>query len=164
MGSGLYLYFYATQIAYVSALPGSSTNELYLADMSGTNPRPLMSPGSFPAVDDHFFTPDGKTVIFSAVNPAQSTPTASLLERLFGAAPVSAHGIPSDWYAVSSFGNGQPVRLTNLGDIGMYASLSPDGTYAAFIAQTGLYVMALDGSRLTYLSPRLLSGTVDWIQ
>jgi Tol biopolymer transport system component len=85
------------------------------------------------------------------------------LDRIFGIQVASAHGVPSDWYQVSTAGNGQPARLTNLGDTGMYAHLSPDGKHVAFIAQTGLYAMSLDGSNLTYLSPLVLGGTLDWL-
>jgi Tol biopolymer transport system component len=150
-------------ISYVSAAPGSTPNELYLANIDGTNPRPLTSIDLFLAVDDHFFTPDSKSLIFSAVNPGQSTPTPKLLDQLLGVITASAHGVPSDWYQIPVSGNKPPVRLTNLGDTGMYAHLSPDGKYIAFIAQTGLYSMALDGSNLTYLSPLVFGGTLDWM-
>ena len=85
-----------------------------------------------------------------------------MLERLFGIQVASAHTIPSDWYRVSISG-GQVDRLTNLSDTGMYASVSPDKKWVAFISQTGLYVMRIDGTDLTQLSDLVANGTVDWV-
>jgi Tol biopolymer transport system component len=149
------------RIAYVSAKPDGS-NELYLAGIDGSDPHPALSGGQFPAVDDHFFTPDGKGIIFSAVNPQAPAPTPSLLERIFGIEEVSAHNVPSDWYRVD-LARGQTQRLTTLNDTGMYAALSPDSQRVAFIAQSGIYVMNPDGSQLTQLSDRVATGTVDWL-
>jgi hypothetical protein len=150
-----------TQIAYVSAAPGG-TNDLYLAGIDGSHPHPALPTGAFPAVDDHFFTPDGKAIVFSAVNPQPAvSPTPTLLERLFGISLTSAHNVPSDWYGITQ-ATGQIQRLTTLGDTGMYATLSPDGRRMAFIAQSGIYVMNLDGTQLTQLTDQIATGTVDW--
>ena len=70
--------------------------------------------------------------------------------------------MPSDWYRIPLTGGG-PVRLTNLNDVGMNASLSPDGSQMAFIGSSGLYIMNLDGSNLFKLSNQLFVGTVAWI-
>jgi Tol biopolymer transport system component len=150
-----------SKIAYLSVIQGSTNNELYLADSTGANPAPLLKPGSYPAVDDHFFSPDGKAIIFSAVNQA-SQPTSSFFDRIFGVQPVLAHSIPSDWYEVPVSG-GNAQRLTNLNDTGMYACSSPDGQHIAFISKSGLYVMNPDGSGITRLSDLAATGTVDWV-
>jgi hypothetical protein len=149
------------QIAYVSAKPDGS-NELYLAGIDGSDPHPALPGGQFPAVDDHFFTPDGKGILFSAVNPQAPAPTPSLLERILGIEVVSAHNVPSDWYRLD-LATSQTGRLTTLNDTGMYAALSPDQQRVAFIAQSGIYVMNPDGSQLTQLSDRVATGTVDWL-
>ncbi|MDD5369666.1 MAG: DPP IV N-terminal domain-containing protein [Anaerolineaceae bacterium] len=150
-----------SKLSYVTALGNTGQNDLYLADSSGANPTPPLKPGTFLAVDDHFFTPDGKAIIFSAVNP-QPTPSPTVWDRLFGIQVVSAHNVPSDWYQVP-VGGGQVQRLTNLNDTGMYATLSPDGKRIAFISQTGIYVMNIDGTELTQLAQLVATGTVDWI-
>jgi Tol biopolymer transport system component len=150
-----------SKIAYLSVNPDNTQNELNLADITGENPAPLLSPGSYPAVDDHFYTLDGKTIIFSAVNNSPS-PTPTMLERILGIHVVSAHNIPSDWYAVS-LASGAVTRLTRMNDTGMYAALSPDGKHVAFISQTGLYVMNVDGTELTQLSSLIATGSIDWI-
>jgi Tol biopolymer transport system component len=148
------------QIAYVSAAP-NGPNVLYLAGIDGANPHPALPVHDFQAVDDHFFTPDGKGIVFSAVNPLGPPPTPSLFDRLFGIDVVSAHNVPSDWYVVN-VGSGRIQRLTNLNDTGMYAALSPDRQRVAFIAQSGIYVMNLDGTQLTQLTDQAATGTVDW--
>ena len=150
-----------TQIAYLSAYDGSLVNELYLAESTGANPAALLKPRAYPAVDAHFFAPDGNSVIFSAVNQAPQ-PTASFFDRIFGVQIVSAHVIPSDWYSIPVTG-GNPVRLTNLNDTGMYACNSPDGRHIAFISKSGLYLMNPDGTGITRLSDMVVTGTVDWI-
>jgi Tol biopolymer transport system component len=150
-----------SKIAYLSVNPANSQNELYLADITGENQAPLLSPGSYPAVDDHLYTLDGKTIIFSAVNNLPS-PTPTVLDLIFGIKVVSAHNIPSDWYAVS-LESGAVTRLTHINDTGMYAALSPDGKHLAFISQTGLYAMNIDGTELTQLSNLTATGSVDWI-
>jgi len=149
------------KLSFVSATPDNTNNELYLANIDGSQAGPALKPGAYPAVDDHFFTPDGKSIIFSAVNNYQTVPTPTVLDRLFGIQVASAHTIPSDWYRVSIAG-GQVDRLTNLSDTGMYATVSPDKKWIAFISQTGLYVMRIDGSGLTQLSDIVANGTIDW--
>jgi len=150
-----------SRISYLTVNPANNQNELYMADITGANPVPVLSPGAYPAVDDHFYTPDGKSIIFSAVNQVPA-PTPTLFDRIFGIDVVSAHNVPSDWYSVS-LESGKVIRLTHIEDTGMYAALSPDGKHVAFISQTGLYVMNLDGSDLTQLSSLIASGSVDWI-
>ncbi|HEX9013738.1 MAG TPA: hypothetical protein VF813_09490, partial [Anaerolineaceae bacterium] len=148
------------EIAYVSAAP-DRPNVLYLAGGDGSNPHPALPVTRFPAVDDHFYAPDGKSVIFSAVNPAQPAAQPTFLERLLGVEVVSAHNVPSDWYAVG-LESGKIDRLTNLNDTGLYAALSPDQKRAAFIARSGIYVMNLDGTQLTQLNDQAVTGTVSW--
>ncbi|HVP21352.1 MAG TPA: hypothetical protein VMS73_05770 [Anaerolineaceae bacterium] len=151
-----------SHIAFITAGQDyGSNNELYIADSNGVNPVPVLTPGSYPAVDDHFFTSDGETIVFSAVNKlAQAEP--SFLDQLFGIEVASAHTVPSDWYSVS-LGNRTVQRLTNLNDTGMYAALSPDGQHFAFTSQTGTYVMNLDGTNLIQIPDLVSIGTVDWI-
>jgi Tol biopolymer transport system component len=151
-----------TKLSFVSATPDTTNNELYMANIDGSQPIPVLQPAAYPAVDDHFFTPDGKSIIFSAVNNYQAVPTPTVLDRLFGIQIASAHTIPSDWYRVSISG-GQVDRLTNLNDTGMYATVSPDKNWMAFISQTGLYVIRIDGTGLTQLSDLVATGTVDWV-
>jgi len=151
------------RIAYVTASSTNAQADLYQAGVDGKNITPVIKPGTFQAVDDHFFTPDGQSIIFSAVDPPQPAPTQTSLERFLGITIASAHNIPSDWYEAPA-GGGEPKRLTNLEDTGMFASLSPGHDWIVFINSTGTYVMQLDGTRLTQLDGIFGSGTVDWIR
>jgi Tol biopolymer transport system component len=150
-----------TKLAYLNADPNTLGNDLYLANQDGSNSMPVLQPGVNPPIDDHFFTKDGSQLIFSMVN-IQPAPASSWLDKLFGIETASAHTVPSDWYSVTISG-GQPQRLTNLYDIGMYGDLSPDGQQIVFISATGLYIMNVDGSDLFTLSNQVYVGTVDWI-
>jgi len=150
-------------ISYVTASPNNTQADLYEAGVDGKNITPVIKPGTFQAVDDHFYTPDGQSIIFSAVDPPQPAPTPTSLERFLGITIASAHNIPSDWYEAPA-GGGDPKRLTDLEDTGMFGSLSPDHNWIVFINSTATYVMKLDGTRLTQLDGIYGTGTVDWIR
>jgi Tol biopolymer transport system component len=151
-----------SRFSYLSANPFMYSNDLYLANLDGTNQMPVFTPGAYPPIDAHIFSKDGNQLIFSMVN-AQPAPASSWLEDLFGVITVSAHNVPSDWYTAPITG-GNPQRLTELNEVNLIGDLSPDGSQMAFIGASGLYVMNIDGSGMVKLSDRLLIGTVDWIQ
>ena len=150
-----------TQLAFLYEDPVTFGNDLYLANLDGTAQTPVLPPGDNPPVDAHLFTEDGSQLIFSMVNP-QPAPASSWPEKLFGVRVASAHSVPSDWYSAPLSG-GTPQRLTNLGDINLNGSLSPDGSRVAFIAAGGLYLMNVDGSNLIQLSTDIMIGTVNWV-
>jgi Tol biopolymer transport system component len=150
-----------SKLAFLSVDMQTFANQLYLAGPTGQTPAPVLPAGSFPAVDAHLFTPDGNSIIFSAVNN-QPALASSFWDQLMGVEVASAHSVPSDWYRVD-LGTRQVVRLTNLNDIGLEGDLSPDGSFMAFIGSAGLYIMRLDGSDLTLISNQVWMGTVDWI-
>jgi Tol biopolymer transport system component len=149
------------KLSYLTADPVTLGNDLYLANTDGTAQAPVLQPGVNPPIDAHVFTIDGSQLIFSMVNPLPA-PTSSWLEELLGVKVASAHSVPSDWYRVPISG-GEPERLTNLDDVNLNGSLSPDGSKMAFISATGLFVMNVDGSNLTHLAREVLDGSVDWI-
>jgi Tol biopolymer transport system component len=150
-----------SELSYLNEDPVTFSNDLYLANPDGSNPSPVLQPGLNPPVDDHLFTQDGQQIIFSMVN-VQPAPASSWLDRLLGIEQASAHTVPSDWY-ISPVQGGTAQQLTNLGDVGMYGDLSPDGRQLVFISATGLHIMNLDGSDLYDLSNQVYIGTVDWI-
>ena len=149
------------KMAFLSFDPSTRNNELYLAGADGQNPSPILAHGMFPVVDAHMFSPDGRTITFSAVN----SPSGVKLfwwEKLLGIEIASAHDLPSDWYRVAVDG-GQAQRLTNLNDTGMYGHYSPDGKHIAFISSTGLTIMDANGGSLAQVSSAAWLGTLDWI-
>jgi len=148
-------------LAYI-ATSQEGDNNLYQAGADGSDPHPALPKGAFLAVDAHFYAPDGESLVFSAVNPSPAT-SPSAWSFPFGVEVASAHNVPSDWYSLA-LGSGKISRLTNLNDTGMYASLSPDRKKVAFIAQSGIYTMNLDGSQLNQISELAATGTVDWVK
>lgn len=151
------------RLAYISADLAALSNDLYIADLNGGNARALTSPGVTPPVDSHVFSPDGKTIYFSMVNP-QTPPASSWWENLFGIKIVTAHNAPSDWYKVPVEG-GKIERVTNVNDTGLYGAISPDGRHLAFISVTGLYVVSTNGSDLIQLSNAVFegNGNIQWL-
>ena len=133
--------------------------------MDGSNSQEVVMSGNKPPdiIDAPLFSPDGKSILFSAIVPVQaSAPT--WLEKLFGVTVASAHTVPSEWWSVPLSG-GVPDQLTHIQTTGLYASVSPDGKYIASTSGMGLFVMHQDGSELTILIDN--SGgdfaTLSWI-
>ncbi len=149
-----------TKMAYVSFVPKTNSNDLYLANPDGSQAKLVMPAGAFSAVDAPTFSPDGKTIIFSAVGGPQLS-GLSWLDQLMGVQIAEAHNVPSDWWRVSIDG-GKPERLTQINGTGMYADFAPDGQHVAFTSITGLFVMRPDGSNLVQLSTEGLGGSVSW--
>jgi Tol biopolymer transport system component len=148
-----------TKLAYVLAPANGFSNDLYLADAVGANPRLLLPPDSFAAVDAPFISPDGSTIVFSASDIGAAA-QRSWLDWLLGVQVASAHNLPSDWWRVSVSG-GQPERLTQLNDVNLYGAFSPDGEHIAFTSLTGLYIMNADGTQLLQIL-RDAVGSVSW--
>jgi Tol biopolymer transport system component len=153
------------QLVYVSIDPTNGKNKLFLANMDGSNSQEVVMSGNKPPdiIDAPLFSPDGKSILFSAIVPVQaSAPT--WLEKLFGVTVASAHTVPSEWWSVPLSG-GVPNQLTHIQTTGLYASVSPDGKYIASTSGMGLFVMHPDGSDLTILIDN--SGgdfaTLSWI-
>ncbi len=150
-----------TKLAYLSFDTESFVNDLYLANTDGTDAVPVLPPGAFPSVDAHFFSPDGQTIIFSAIGAGPS-PALTWLDRLMGVQVAEAHNVPSDWWSIT-LGSDKPVRLTQLYDTGLYGDFSPDGQYVAFLGASGIYLMKPDGRDLTPLIPIEALGTLEWV-
>jgi len=150
------------KLAYLAFDPASLATTLSLADVNGSNAAALLSSDAFPIVDSHFFSPDGRQVIFSAVTEEPAS-KRSILEQLLGIQTARAHNIPSDWWRVSTAG-GQPERLTQISRVGLFGTFAPDGRFIAFEDSTGLYVMKPDGSDIFQLLDIPASGVLAWVK
>ena len=64
-----------TQLIYVSENPDDGTNKLFVANTDGSNPHQIILSGANAPniIDAPIFLPDGKTILFSAPTPAQSS-------------------------------------------------------------------------------------------
>jgi len=152
----------STRLVYVSLDPVTGSNELVIANADGSNPQ-VISGSSMPdLIDAPIFSPDGRSILFSAPPPPQAY-QPDWLEKLMGIQVVKAHNVPSDWWSVPVTG-GVPARLTQIQTINLFASIAPDKKHIASLGEEGIFVMDLDGSNLTRLiiDPGV-SGTVSWI-
>jgi len=153
------------RLAYVTLSPLDGTNRLFVANPDGSGAYQVALSGLYTPqiIDAPFFTPDDKSVLYSAVDPTQSL-GPNWIEGLLGITIASAHNVPSDWWSVP-IGGGTPAQLTHLAAVGLYASLSPDKKYIASYSGRGLLVMHQDGTGLTLLINDMggLAGTVSWI-
>lgn len=150
-----------SKLAYVSFVPSTNSNDLYIANTDGSEARRVMPAGAFFAVDAPLFSPDGQTLLFSAVGEPQVS-SLSWLDRLLGVQIAEAHTVPSDWWRVPIQG-GKPEQLTHINGTGMYADFAPDGQHVAFADITGVFVMQPDGSHLVQLVNEAAGGTVSWV-
>lgn len=157
-----------SQLAYVTVTSANGPNELFVANAEGKDARSvqLLGPGwTESIIDAPLFLPDGKSILFSAPTPAQSSAPTSWVDKLFGVTVANAHGyIPSDWWSVPAVG-GQPVRLTRVYTPGLFASLSPDSRFIASYSSTGIFVMDPQGGNLTQIVNYTggIAGAVRWI-
>ncbi len=143
-------------LAYVT-----DANELILAESSGANPKRLLGPETFQAIDAPLFSPDQSLLCFSAVEQVSSS-LPFVFSRLLGLKIAYAHNVPSDWYCLPLDGGGEPVRLTDLDGLGLYGDFAAGGRYLAFMTTAGIFVVELDGSDLRQLQERDLVGTLNW--
>jgi len=154
----------SSKLVYVSLDPASGRNELFIANADGSNSQKvaLSGPVILEILDAPIFSPDGRSILFSAPEPTQSY-EPNWFEKVIGILVAKAHSIPSDWWSVPVTG-GTPTQLTKLQAINLFASLSPDKKYIASVSGDGLFVMGLDGSNLTQLiSDSGVHGTVSWL-
>lgn len=152
----------STKLVYVTIDPASGANKLFLANVDGSNPQEIQFTGAPQIMDAPIFSPDGKSILFSAPSPIQAyEPT--WWDRLLGVQIVKAHDVPSDWWFVPIAG-GAATRLTQLQTIRLFASISPDEKYIASMSGEGILVMGLDGSNVRQiLFDPGLSSVVNWI-
>jgi Tol biopolymer transport system component len=143
-----------SQLAYVFITSANGPNELFVANAEGTDARPIQlldSGWTQSIIDAPLFLTDGKSILFSAPLPAQSSAPTRWVDKLFGVTVANAHGyIPSDWWSVPLAG-GEPVRLTRVYSPGLFASLSADSKFIASYSSSGIFVMDPQGGNLTQI-------------
>ena len=176
------------RLAFVSAT--LSGQALVVSDPDGKNARTVVPQGQLDGISYPRLSPDGKSVVFSAIAPMLPIPTTTpppgraaptpatrsdagsrlLTARrdataaLLGALrprSVQAHGLPMDLYLVGADGSGLR-RVTQLGEDDPAGVWSPDGRRLAIRAGGGMYVLNADGSALTSVDQRGGQGAADW--
>ena len=156
----------ASQITYVSVDLFARGNKLFVADADGGNTHEVVLKGpQVPDIQDApMFSPDGKSIVFSAPVPAQAY-RPNWFDKLAGVIVAKAHSnVASDWWSVPVTG-GEITQLTKIQTAGLFASFAPDGQHIASYSLNGIFVMKPDGSELTMLipNPQAVPGTVSWI-
>jgi Tol biopolymer transport system component len=149
------------RLAYVTLDPVTLDSSLVVSDVQGKNPTVLVPAKAFPALDAVVFSPDGRTILFSASGDRPAKPPA-WLDWLMGVQGAAAHNVPSDLWRVPASG-GPPERLTSLYDTGMLAALTPDGGRMIFTSSRGLYAMDLSGGDPQLILGTPVSGVLDWL-
>jgi Tol biopolymer transport system component len=126
-----------SRIAFVTYQDSTNAGGLWLANPDGGDRRLLVeASGRFIAVAYPRFSPDGKTIAFSAITPM-------------------------DVWLVATDG-GAPRRLTSFLEDEPYPAWSPDGQQLAIVATGGLYTVAVAGGDPKKVG---LGGTqvqIDW--
>ncbi|MEM7114865.1 MAG: hypothetical protein AAF614_20685 [Chloroflexota bacterium] len=146
------------KIAYVFVEPNSLIRRLVVADANGGNELVVVDENDFVDIDAPFFTPDNEWLYFSAVEHAQT----SFWEQLMGVPVASAHNVPSDWWRVPISG-GELERITSISETGIAGTVLPNKQEIAFVSQTGLFTMGLDGSDLEKQLETMAGGFAVWI-
>ncbi len=155
-----------TALVYVTVDEVTGADQLFTANADGGSPRQVQFSGAqaAPVIDAPLFLPGDNALLFSAASQPPASSVPALWGLFSGVMPASAHTTPSDWWSIP-VGGGVPTQLTHIGAVGLYASLSPDRHFIASYSGQGLFVMGLDGSKLTtiYGDTGGLPGTVNWI-
>jgi Tol biopolymer transport system component len=155
----------SSQLVYVSSDPKDGRNKLFLANADGSNMRQVVLTGpEIPdIIDAPIFSPDGRSLLFSAPTPIPAY-QPNWFENLMGIQVAEAHTVPSDWWSVP-LGGGTPKQLTHIQSPVLFASISPDGKMIVSYSGNGLFVMKPDGTSLTTLIPNLggIAGMVRWL-
>ena len=155
----------SSRLVYVSVDSNSGEEQLKIADPDGGNVQEVVLSG--PDIPYHkdapFFSPDGKSIIFSGDVPGQSY-QPNWIEKFMGMRVAKAEGEPLDWWSVPVSG-GEITRLTHLQTAYLYGSLSPDKKHIVSYGGDEIFIMNTDGSELTVLisGTHRFYGTVSWI-
>ncbi len=155
------------QLVYISIDTTSGATAPVVCNADGTDPRVIPTPAEFQTVDAPLFTPDGQALLLSVVTQGLSdtgpAPIGGWWDRLLGVQAAEAHNVPSDWWMVPLDGS-DSTQLTNVNDVGLYGSFSPEGSFLAYGSQTGLYVGKADATGFVQVDDLAGVLTVDWVR
>ena len=155
----------SSRLVYVAADPTTGEHQLKIADPDGGHVQDVVLTGSYipEFKDTPFFSPDGKSIIFSGDVPGTSY-RPNWFETVTGLRIAKANGEASDWWSVPKTG-GEITRLTYLYTVALYGGVSPDNNYVVSYSRDNIFIMRPDGSDITVILPGLgrFFGTVSWI-
>jgi Tol biopolymer transport system component len=151
-----------SRIAFLRFNLETYTRGLWVADADGSNARELVPDTRFLDLTSPRLSPDGTSVAFAASGPPIGAPPVgrSLWDRLLGVEVAYAHGLPWDYWIVSTRG-GEPTILSQWSTDGTVLDWSPDGQGMALMHLGGLFV-ARTGAEPVFLAETPNHGGVDW--
>lgn len=140
------------QIVYVPSFNAASPTGIWIADLSGSNPRRIFDHPDFSEYHAPRFSRDGQHIVFSAsggpdlpgASPISSRGFFRILLRLRRAL---AHGLPADLWLIST--NGTSLRrLTSIREDMPTPAWLPDSSGLVFQGPSGVYLYDLATDRL----------------
>jgi Tol biopolymer transport system component len=140
------------------------THTLMIANADGSGSRELVGGGVFQDIYAPRLSPDGRQVVFAAVNPTGVPDGQTLLQRLgLAPLPARANGVPWDLYLIPAAG-GKPARLTNVNADQPFPAWSADSRRVAWLAEKGLFVLDLDhpDAAPAQMGPASSHGQLSW--
>lgn len=148
-------------LAGPAALPPS----LWIAAADGSGARPLVNDPRFKMIWAARFSPDGRSIVFSAAGGEGVQPRLKIgrLKTTGGGWPpsVAAHGFPLDLWLVD-VESGALELLAALDADDLYPVWSPDGKRLAIQSVEGLFLVDLTSGAVTVLTTSPGFGAVDW--
>ncbi len=157
------------RIAYLKTDPQAFTQDLWVANLDGSDAKRLLGDPEFTSLVAPRFAPDSQRIVFVAVGgpdrPPVQRPQAAAFDPLAWLRPpaAEAHGVPYNLWAVNVDGSNL-TRLTNDLEIDSpVTAWSPDGKWIAFMGDLGMYLISSnDGQQLRYLGKEFAVGGMDW--
>ncbi len=157
------------RIAYLKTDPQAFTQDLWVANLDGSEAKRLLGDPDFTSLVAPRFAPDSQRIVFVAVGgpqrPPVQRPQASRFDWLAWLQPpvAEAHAVPYNLWTVNADGSNL-TRLTNDLEIDSpVTAWSPDGKWIAFMGDLGMYLIdAKDGQQLRYLGKEFAVGGLDW--
>lgn len=156
-------------VTYIKTDTKTFEQSIWVANSDGSNPRLVVPQASFQAFFAPKLSPDGKLIAFGAVggptaaNPSPPSPAGPL--SWLGPRTAYAHDVPWEVWIVGADGKGLR-RLTQLQEDQPSVSWSPTGKNLAFAGARGVYVLSVDGKRLSQPlkedASQLLHAQLDW--
>jgi Tol biopolymer transport system component len=156
--------------------PDGSGQSLWISGVDRSDAREILPAGVFVRFSSLRFAPDGQRLLFAAVGQGTTyTPPAASRLDLLGLLDLMrsgqvAHADGEEWDVWTIDPDGRNLRrVTNLAEDLPVASWSPNGGSVVFLgggsartAETGLAVVAADGSNLRRLTTRPGHRGADW--
>jgi Tol biopolymer transport system component len=143
---------------------GTGSSGLSLVGAAGGPARTLVPPGQFGTIWAPRFSPDGRSIAFSASGGDRSRPRFTIPPQPRGQTwppSVAAHGLPMDLWLVD-VATGRIELLAALGADDPTPAWSPDGRRLAYGSGAGIVVLDLTTGATTPLMAGSPLGAIDW--